>query len=549
METFLFLVTYITNLAGFYIIKSNRRIGKEKKSVYDVLNAYLENGLKIILHKIPEVKTVSCGLWVKQGSSYESDEFNGLSHLAEHLLMNAEDVINEQYKYLIAEITDNGVMYNAATTKEYTCFHFTGLANTLETCICALAHIAMKNRNFENENFENEKKVVLQEATGFYSSFQQIKERTSQALWGNMGTGKIIMGNMNNIREATPEQIKGLVRRAYVPENTSIVVIGNIEYMHVLELIERELSSNAEHNILEFIKNNAKIKRNITISWFGGEPLLKFADIKRMLHKACQYGDEYGCKITSDITTNGYLLNEQNIREMKQLNVKSIQITIDGDRESHNKRRYLAGAGETYDKIKENLIKVSEQNIFVILRINIDEKNVDTATNILSEIPEQYRSNIAVNVANLYQIKDKISTYQIYKKAIELGYQYIERKNQYIACHTCFSEGYVVDTDANVIICANAVEDKILGRIDEKGKVCITNPKVRYQLKTASMIKNPNCRKCIQLPFCISTCKKAIYKENVICQGKRANGLSIEEIAKLDYLYDKKCMEYREKTA
>lgn len=258
----------------------------------------------------------------------------------------------------------------------------------------------------------------------------------------------------------------------------------------------KNLSSNAEHNILEFIKNNAKIKRNITISWFGGEPLLKFADIKRMLHKACQYGDEYGCKITSDITTNGYLLNEQNIREMKQLNVKSIQITIDGDRESHNKRRYLAGAGETYDKIKENLIKVSEQNIFVILRINIDEKNVDTATNILSEIPEQYRSNIAVNVANLYQIKDKI-----------------------------------------------------LGRIDEKGKVCITNPKVRYQLKTASMIKNPNCRKCIQLPFCISTCKKAIYKENVICQGKRANGLSIEEIAKLDYLYDKKCMEYREKTA
>ena len=227
---------------GFYIIKNNRRIGKEKKSVYDVLNAYLENGLKIILHKIPEVKTVSCGLWVKQGSSYESDEFNGLSHLAEHLLMNAEDVINEQYKYLIAEITDNGVMYNAATTKEYTCFHFTGLANTLETCICALSHIAMKNRNFETTNFENEKKVVLQEATGFYSSFQQIKERTSQALWGNMGIGKIIMGNMNNIREAEPDQIKELVRRAYVPENSSIVVIGNIEYMHVLELIEREFS-------------------------------------------------------------------------------------------------------------------------------------------------------------------------------------------------------------------------------------------------------------------------------------------------------------------
>lgn len=66
--------------------------------VYDVLNAYLENGLKIILHKIPDVKTISCGLWVKQGSSYETDENNGLSHLAEHLLLNAQNVENDHYK-------------------------------------------------------------------------------------------------------------------------------------------------------------------------------------------------------------------------------------------------------------------------------------------------------------------------------------------------------------------------------------------------------------------------------------------------------------------
>ena len=332
--------------------------------------------------------------------------------------------------------------------------------------------------------------------------------------------------------------------------HNGILISDNQDELAELEFLENKTKyQNDQLNIMVVvIKNNAKIKRNITISWFGGEPLLKFADIKRMLHKSCQYADEYNCKIVSDITTNGYLLNEQNIQEMKQLNVKSMQITIDGDRESHNKRRYLAGTGGTYDKIKENLIKVLEKNIFVILRINIDQKNVDTATNILSEIPEQYRSNIAISVANLYQTENKISTYPIYRKAIELGYQYLERKNQYIACHTCLAEGYVIDVDANVIICVNAVEDKILGRIDENGKVCITNPKVRYQLKTASMIKNPNCQKCIQLPFCISTCKKAIYKENVICQGKRANGLSIEEIAKLDYLYDKKCMEYKEKT-
>ena len=66
-----------------------------KKRVYDVLNAYLENGLKVVLHKIPGVKTISCGIWIKQGSIYETDENNGLSHLLEHLILNADNIEGE----------------------------------------------------------------------------------------------------------------------------------------------------------------------------------------------------------------------------------------------------------------------------------------------------------------------------------------------------------------------------------------------------------------------------------------------------------------------
>ena len=206
----------------------------------DGFTIYLENGLKIILHRIPEVKTVSCGLWVRQGSSYETDAVNGLSHLTEHLLINSEDVLNEQYKQLLGEITDEGVVYNAATTKEYTCFYLTGLADTLRKCVLTLSHIAMKNRQFDVQNFENEKSVVLQEATGFYSSFQQIKERTSQALWGNTGTGKIIMGDMHNISNATIKQIGDLIAQSYVPENSTFAIVGNINYEETLYMIEEE---------------------------------------------------------------------------------------------------------------------------------------------------------------------------------------------------------------------------------------------------------------------------------------------------------------------
>lgn len=239
METKKFPFTYLLFTFLITIIRTIKTIRKGNK-VYDVLNAYLENGLKIVIHKISEVKTVACGLWIKLGSSYETDDNNGLSHLAEHLLMNQNDVENEEYKRIISDITDNGVYYNAATTKEYTCYYFTGLKSTIDDSLNALSQIAMKNREFNEYAFENEKKVVLQEAVSFYSSFQQIKERTSQALWGNMGTGKIIMGNLNNIENATKSQVLELINKAYVPENAILTIVGNVDYTDILQKIENK---------------------------------------------------------------------------------------------------------------------------------------------------------------------------------------------------------------------------------------------------------------------------------------------------------------------
>lgn len=239
METKKFPFTYLLFTFLITIIRTIKTIRKGNK-VYDVLNAYLENGLKIVIHKISEVKTVACGLWIKLGSSYETDDNNGLSHLAEHLLMNQNDVENEEYKRIISDITDKGVYYNAATTKEYTCYYFTGLKSTIDDSLNALSQIAMKNREFNEDAFENEKKVVLQEAVSFYSSFQQIKERTSQALWGNMGTGKIIMGNLNNIENATKSQVLELINKAYVPENAILTIVGNVDYTDILQKIENK---------------------------------------------------------------------------------------------------------------------------------------------------------------------------------------------------------------------------------------------------------------------------------------------------------------------
>lgn len=210
--------------------------------MYDILSVYLENGLRVVMHRIPHSRTMACGVWIKQGSKYETDEQNGLSHLIEHLMINIENDNNPRFRKLINEVSSEGIVYNAGTTKETTSYYFTGLSNMLEKSIETLSAIVVDNSKFTDELIENEKKVVTQETISFYSSFNQIKERTSQSLWGNIDVGKIIVGNIDNIKNANSEVIEKIMRESYTPENSTLVIVGGIDYQKTLDMVEAYFS-------------------------------------------------------------------------------------------------------------------------------------------------------------------------------------------------------------------------------------------------------------------------------------------------------------------
>ncbi len=211
-------------------------------SMYDILNVYLENGLRIVIHRIPNIKTIACGIWVRQGSKYEDANTSGQSHLLEHLMINMDNHGNARFQELMREVTSEGVIYNAGTTKENTSFYFTGLSDTLEKCIKTLASIVIENKSFPEDLLENEKKVVVQEAISFYSSFGQIKERIGQALWGDMDVGRIIVGNIENVKNCKNENLENIIKMAYTPENSTLVIVGELEYQDVLKIVEENFA-------------------------------------------------------------------------------------------------------------------------------------------------------------------------------------------------------------------------------------------------------------------------------------------------------------------
>lgn len=300
------------------------------------------------------------------------------------------------------------------------------------------------------------------------------------------------------------------------------------------------LTDSSADKIISLIRNRAKQVKRVKITWFGGEPLLQYKRINQMMEDIIEIGEQFNCIIEAGIVSNGFLLNQEMIKRFKKLHVNMMQITLDGDRETHNKRRYLSNGEETYDTVVHNIQILLENEIPVLLRINIDENSYQSATDVLDIIPKEYRGMVSVSVSNFYQTEKKVSPYEIYKKAIKMGYRYPNRFNVFMACQTCLMNGIIVDASGDLIICANAdKEDKKLGFIDADGNIRIQNSAVYYKLKTVSALQNPACKECEQLPFCIGTCKYGRYKNNDKCIGMKNDGLTIQELAKLDYLYDK----------
>jgi uncharacterized protein len=100
--------------------------------------------------------------------------------------------------------------------------------------------------------------------------------------------------------------------------------------------------------------------RRLVLTFFGGEPLLNMPVLYAMaerLHAACA---ARGVEFLINIITNGLLLSREMVERLNPLGLNGIKITLDGDREAHNRSRPLRGGQGTFDKIIANTRAVAD---------------------------------------------------------------------------------------------------------------------------------------------------------------------------------------------
>ena len=125
--------------------------------------------------------------------------------------------------------------------------------------------------------------------------------------------------------------------------------------------IQSHVKGKMEEDILHRIYRHIEymiIKEQIeslSIEWFGGEPFLYFSEIIKPISVfAKNICEKYSIPFISSATTNGFLITPEVVDQIQDYNFKGFQITLDGDREHHNKTR-ISKKVSSFDTIINNI--------------------------------------------------------------------------------------------------------------------------------------------------------------------------------------------------
>lgn len=225
----------------------------------------LPNGLEVIVLRDPSVPLATVELAVRNGSFTEPPELNGLSHLFEHMFFKPDKAIalykcelaqkfgNANY-YAQANCTETAKLksqigsvgyldnydqlsvYNGRTQEEVVEYYFTTTSQYLSTAMRRI-NDAVRYPAFDEDEFAKEKEVVVGEVDRNESNpFFYLNRALNDKLFYKYPTRKNPLGTRESVRAATTDMMRTIQGRYYVPNNSAIVVTGDVDPNEVFNL-------------------------------------------------------------------------------------------------------------------------------------------------------------------------------------------------------------------------------------------------------------------------------------------------------------------------
>lgn len=228
-----FLSYLVISLALFW---SNNGFGQ------DIQKRTLRNGLDVVVIPSSVVPVATIEITVKNGAFTEPPEFNGLSHLYEHMFFKGNALIPNQEAYL-KRIRELGIVFNGTTSTERVNYFFTLPSdNVLEGL--EFMRAAITSPRFDEAEFQKEKQVVLGEVDRNESNpYYWLSRAINEKLWYAHPTRKDPLGDRQSIIDATTAQMRQMKDTYYVPNNAVLMITGDVQAEEAFKMAEDVFSS------------------------------------------------------------------------------------------------------------------------------------------------------------------------------------------------------------------------------------------------------------------------------------------------------------------
>lgn len=288
----------------------------------------------------------------------------------------------------------------------------------------------------------------------------------------------------------------------------------------------KKMGRDVQDAILTFVKSHKDIT-GLSLVWYGGEPLMGRDSIYRLSDQLIAWCDKNKIAYSAGMVSNAWFLDAEVASQLNARRVKWVQVTIDGDRDTHDEMRPLTSGKGTYDRIIKNIGDTLDNTpMSISVRINVGSRNVARAHELLDEFSDfgfAKRGNFYVYFSAIEASTPESGTafeeslakadfnkqvLQLEDRARKMGFAGIQKAPASFSgmCVAASSNGMVVAGNGDIHKCWETAHDptKRVGTVFEPASMEGNANKAVWDEWTP--FDNPVCSSCKILPMCGGHC-------------------------------------------
>lgn len=323
---------------------------------------------------------------------------------------------------------------------------------------------------------------------------------------------------------------------------------GQSHDRHSISISQQDALIQRVRGRMDLAVQQSRPYKQLTVSWFGGEPLLAMPAMRRLSLMLRDLAKSRRCEYSAQVVTNGLRLTADAAHELQDLHsVRSVEITLDGPQGIHDRRRPTKSGAGSYERILGNLIGWAfDQSVqySLSIRCNVDSTNWDSVPALIAEIAAlglQRRATLYfapihnwgndAHSAALQPVEFSQREIEWLKLMLDLGYQLdLLPRRRSVVCISQRREGRVIDafgteyncTEVPYVLSYGVPNSYATGHVEyveqsDAGRLFFQE----WNDEIARGVQP--CAGCVMLPACGGFCPKSWYDGISPCPSYRIN--------------------------